>query len=164
MEKTVYSTIQLKIRKPYFENYLRWVFNSPEGDIKINRDEILGKFLFSMAKTSNIPIKKRNQSGIVKLIMPSHICDDRSKYRSIYYTVDDENHINDFIESSAFMDLRMMIQTARLDMGMDRKTVIKIYCEMIFGENKYEALQKYEYRRRKRALDYLRVTAKALCM
>ncbi|HNX87690.1 MAG TPA: hypothetical protein PKH58_01295 [Paludibacteraceae bacterium] len=164
MAITQYSTIQLKIRKPYFENYLRWVFNSQEGDIKVNRDEILGKFLFSMARTSDIPIKVRNQTGIVKLIMPSHICDDRSKYRSIYYSVDDENHINDYIEACAFMDLRMMVQTAKLDMKMDRKTVFEIYSEMIFGENKYEALKKYEYRRRKKALDYLRVTAKALCM
>lgn len=164
MEDLSYNSIELKVAKPEFEHYLRFIFRSPEGAIKVNRNEILGKFLFAIKKQSEFPIKSRQEENVIKLILPLTKPDRRSRYTSFYYTPDDEISINDYIEAIAFLDFRMMIQTGVMDLKMERKAVITIFSEMIFKSNKYEALKKYEYRRRILAMNYLRDAAKCLCL
>lgn len=157
-------SIELIIRKQSSENYLRFIFNSPPGNtIQVNRDHEAGQYLFSRIRTCSLDKRKQESStpGIrVSLQMPAHGNDcGRSCYS--YYSTEDMVRINDYIEASAYLDFRMMVQTGNIDLKMDRKTVIAIYSDLIFGEDKYEMLKKDEYRKRKKIREWLQSSAKA---
>jgi len=154
--------IQLNLKKPYFENYLRFVFEVPEGPIIINRDHEIGKYLFSRVRYSNNKAKLPPATGYqVELILPAN-GNDCSRSNFIYYSLDDMSRINDFIESSAYLDLRMMINVGNNDLKMDRKTVISIFSDTVYGEDKYEMLKKDEYRKRKKVVEWLKKSAKQM--
>lgn len=153
--------ITLFLRKPYFENYLRFIFDTPEGAIIVNRDHELGKYLFSRVRYSHNKSKAESTGHPVQLILPANGT-DCSRTNFIYYTADDMARINDFLESSAYLDLRMMIDIGNKDLKMDRKTIISIFSDTIYGEDKYEMLKKDEYRKRKKVVDWLKKSAKNL--
>jgi hypothetical protein len=153
--------ITVILRKRYFENYLRFIFDTPEGPIMINRDHELGKYLFSRVRYSHLKNKTDITGCPVELILPAN-GNDCSRTNFIYYSVDDMARINDFIESSAYLDLRMMIDIGNKDLKMDRKTIISIFSDAIYGEDKYEMLKKDEYRKRKKVVFWLKKSAKQL--
>jgi hypothetical protein len=155
--------IDLILKKQSSENYLRFIFNTPSGStIQVNRDHEVGQYLFSRIRTCSF--KKRrldSATGIIaKLQMPTH-GNDCGRNCLSYYSAEDMVRINDYIEASAYLDFRMMVQTGNIDLKMDRKTVIEIYSDLIFGEDKYEMLKKDEYRKRKKIREYLQTAAKA---
>ena len=158
-ESTTYRTIKLELKKPWYINYLKFVFASEDEPIKINRNEPLGKLLFSMVRTSNMPLHLTNDKKFVKLVMPDHK-HDTGKYKFMYYTDEDTERISDYIEAMAYIDHRSMIATGKLDLGMDKKTVISIFSTMIYGDDCYEALTKDEYRKRKKYSIWLQKSAK----
>lgn len=158
MSEVTDKSIKLRLRKSYYENYLRFAFNCPEGTIKINRDEDIGLYLFSRVRYSDVPVKQIPDDSISLLLPVHHL--DRSGF--VYYTADDMARINDYIEATANLDFRMMVQTGTIDLKMDRKTVISIFSDIVFGEDKYEMLKKDEYRKRKKLMIWLRSTAKHL--
>jgi len=156
--------IDLILRKQSSENYLRFIFNTPSGNtIQVTRDHEAGQYLFSRIRTCSFDKKKQEATGSgikVNLQMPAHGNDcGRSCYS--YYSSEDMVRINDYIEASAYLDFRMMVQTGNIDLKMDRKTVIAIYSDLIFGEDKYEMLKKDEYRKRKKIREWLQSAAKA---
>jgi hypothetical protein len=159
IESTTYRTIKLELKKDWYINYLKFVFATEEDPIKINRTEPLGKMLFSMVRTSNLPMHFCNEKPFVKLVMPSH-GHDTGKYKFMYYTAEDVERISDYIEAMAYIDHRTMIVTGRNDLGMDKKTVVSIFSTMIYGEDCYEALTKDEYRKRKKYALWLQKSAK----
>ena len=159
MADETFKTVKLQLRKPYFENYLRFVFDNPEGTIKVKRDDNLGKYLFSRVRYSNTPPCKL-EGQVISLIMPAHGC-DTSRYQFMYFSAEDIVRINDYIESSAYMDFRMMVQTGTVDLKMDRKTVISVFSDLIYGEDKFEMLKKEEYRKRKKLREWLSKSAKS---
>lgn len=154
------KSIKLNLRKSYYQNYLRFIFSCPEGPIKINRDEDLGKYLFSRVRSSDTPVKPVDGFH-VDLILPVH-SNDCTKYHFAYYSAEDMVRINDFIEATAYQDFRMMVQAGTIDLKMDRKTVISVFSDLIFGEDKFEMLKKDEYRKRRRLLEWLQSSAKQL--
>lgn len=158
---TTDRTIRIFLRKAYFENYLRFIFDSHEGAIIINRDHEIGKYLFSRVRYSNSLSKVECSGHPVEIILPANK-NDCSRTNFIYYTTDDLQRINDFIESSAYLDLRMMIDIGSRDLKMDRKTIISVFSDAIYGEDKYEMLKKDEYRKRKKIVDWLKKSAKSL--
>lgn len=161
MPDETYKTIYLQVRKPYYENYLRYVFDIDDGPIKVKRDEELGKYLFSRVRFSDVPVAKPH-GQVVSLILPAHGCDS-SRYQFLYFSTEDMVRINDYIDSSAYLDFRMMVQTGTVDLKMDRKTVISAFSDLIFGEDKFEMLKKDEYRKRKKLKEWLKKSAKAFC-
>lgn len=150
METNVRS-IQLSLRKPFFENYLRHVFCSPEGPVKVTRTEEIGKYIYSRVRYSELP--KKGKPG-VELIMPHHEC-DLSQYYFIHFTEDDVVRINDYLEAMLYLDFRSNIQVGSNDMKINRKTIISIFSNLVFGEDKFEMLKKDEYRRRKKMEEWL---------
>ncbi len=159
-------TICLILKKSYYENYLRFLFDSPTDDIIVKRDHEVGKYLFSRVRYCHPSelknfIRKNETGHQLQLVMPAH-GNDLSRNYCAYFTADDMARINDFIESSAYLDFRMMVQTGNIDLKMDRKTVIEIYSDLIFREDKYEMLKKDEWRKRKKIREWLKNSAKAL--
>lgn len=51
-------SISLVLRKPFFESYLRYLFKTPTGPIKVSRTEEMGKYIYSRVRYSPLPIKK----------------------------------------------------------------------------------------------------------
>lgn len=153
------KTIKLQLRKPYYEHYLRFIFQCPEGPIRVNRDEYMGKFIFSRVRYSDTPVKEA--PGSINLVLPAHGC-DYSRFRFLFFTADDMVRINDYIESMAYLDFRMMVQTGVIDLKMDRKTVISVFSDLVYGDDKYEMLKKDEYRKRKKMFQFLQKSAKEL--
>lgn len=149
-------SIALLLRKPFYENYLRHLFKSPCGPIKVSRTDEIGKYLYSRVRYSPLPlpVKRIKQSHVINLVLPDHPT-DMSHYHFIYYNEDDMVRINDFIEAIAYLDFRLMVQVGTNEMELDRKKVISLFSERIFGEDKYEMLKKDEYRRRKKMEEWL---------
>ena len=158
-ESTTYRTIKLELKKDWYINYLKFVFACDSDPIKVNRNEQLGKLLFSMVRSSSVPLHFKNDKPFCKLIMPDHK-HDTGKYKFMYYTDEDVERISDYIEAMAYIDHRSMIATGRNDLGMNKKTVVSIFSTMIYGDDCYEALVKDEYRKRKRFVSWLQKSAK----
>ena len=154
-----YRTINLALRQPWYLNYLKFIFGSETEPIKVNRNEELGKYLFSMVRTAQLPVHFDTSLPYVKLIMPNHEC-DTGRYKFMYYTVEDTIRIGDYIEAVAYADLRSIIAAGNIDLGMDKKTIISLFSHLIYGKDCYEALKKDEYRKRKKSMLWLQKSAK----
>lgn len=159
-------TIKLVLRKSSSENYLRFIFNAPQNDqpVTVNRDHELGQYLFSRVRSGNRrPAREQNiiEGKEVQLVMPAH-GNDCGRNNFSFYSQEDMVRINDFIEACAYLDFRMMVQTGNIDLKMDKKTVISIYSDLFYGEDKYEMLKKDEYRKRKKIKEMLQNAAKIL--
>lgn len=161
LEVTQNLTIQLQIRKPYFENYLRYLFACQEGPIIVIRDKPTGRYLFSRVNScQTVPVMDPEKKYIT-LVMPVHGL-DCSKYRFSTFDAEDTARINDYIESSAYLEFMTMISVGTRDLKMERKTVISIFSHMIYGEEGFEMWKKREYRHRQRISNWLKDTAKEL--
>jgi hypothetical protein len=153
MEVPENRVIHLTLRKSYLENYLRYIFKSPKGAIKVTRCEDIGQQLYSRVRYSDLP--KRNASDkSISLLMPDHPL-DQSQYRYIYFTEDDTARINDYIESMAKLDLRLMVHVGVNELNINRKSIITVLSIDLFGSDKFEMLKKDDYRRREKIRDYL---------
>jgi hypothetical protein len=148
--------IFLPLRKKYHENYLRFVFETPEGPISINRNEEVGKYLHSRVRYCD-PSQSRSTDGEsgVWLLMPSTPT-DLSRNHFLYYSADDIARINDYIESSAYLEFRLMVQAGVHDLKMNRKLIIELFSDLILGTDRFEALKKDEYRKRKKIHSFIR--------
>lgn len=154
MDNTESRIIHLALRKPSFENYLRFIFSNPKGPIKVTRCEEIGKYLYSRIRYNDYPQRKLKSGYSIELIMPDHPL-DQSDNHFIYFTEDDQIRINDYIESIAYLDFRTTVQVGSNDMKIDRKWIINIFSNLVFGEDKYEMLKKNDYRRRKKIQNWI---------
>lgn len=153
--------IKISLRKSYYENYLRFVFDTPEGPIPIIRTEAVGKYIFSRLRYSPTPVHQNHPGHQVEIILPKNgSCSAPSHFP--YFTVEDTLFINDFINASSYLDFRLIVNTGCNDLNMDRKRVIGLYSDLIFGEDKYEMLKKDDYRRRQKVTKWLHQSAKTL--
>jgi len=146
--------IHLPLRKAYFANYLRHEFGvCSTDDIRISRLKPLGKYIFSMVRYSDLPMSKPI-GEIATIVLPNHEL-DRCDYRFVYFSTEDVERINDFIEAQSYLDFRSFMQVGTNDLKIDRKTVINLFTERVLGEDKFEMLKKDDYRRRKKMGDFL---------
>jgi len=159
IDSVTYRTVNFELRKPWYLNYLKFVFDADTEPIKINRSEALGQFLFSRVRFKNFPVHLEKDRTYVKLIMPS-FGTDSGRYKFMYYSDEDVARISDAIESLAYMDSRSMIYTGNIDLGMNKKTIISLFTMLIYGDEKYEAVKKDEYRKRKKSVSWLLKSAK----
>ncbi|MDA3943691.1 MAG: hypothetical protein PF694_09160 [Bacteroidetes bacterium] len=156
-------TILLPLRKPYFEKYLRFVFKSHRtGIIEVNRHAELGKYLYSRVRycePDKVP-DYHEQYNVASLKMPA-VGTDLSRNHFMYYNADDITRINDFIESISYLDFRLMVHSGVVDLNLNRKTVIEIFSDMVYGDaDKYDMLKKDEYRKRRRIQEFILTASK----
>lgn len=157
------NIVTLRLRKPFYEKWLRYTFLENEtGKISITRENVHGKYLYSRVRYADIPQVVKQQQGIaVELLMPA-VKTDCSKYHFPYFTVDDTVRINDYIESSLYLDYRLMLQVAIHDLHINRKIAIAIFSDVMMGEEKMEMLKKDDYRRRQKTKKLLIDSIKVL--
>ena len=161
-DPATYRTIILPLLKPWYRNYLKFAFESEdENPLRINRNIELGKYLFSMVRSSPLPIKFPGTQNHIKLMLPDNRY-DTGQYKFMYYMTEDVVRISDYIESSAYSDLRSLISAGNIDLGMNKKQVIEIFSNIIYGEDLYERIRKDEYRKRQKHLKWLNKSAKEL--
>jgi len=155
------TTVKLSLRKSYLENYLRFIFDTKQGPIPIVRTEALGKYIFSRIRYSETPIHTAHEGHQVEITLPKSGSFTTQNHFP-YFTAEDMLFINDFIVSSSYLDFRLAVNTGCNDLNMDRKKVISMYSDLIYGEDKYEMLKKDDYRRRQKVTKWLHESTKAL--
>lgn len=161
-DPATYRTVIFPVLKPWYRNYLKFSFETEnDNPLKVNRSNELGKYLFSMVRSSTLPIKFAGDGDYIKLMLSDHK-NDTGKYKFLYYTTEDVKRISDFIESTAYIDLRSMITAGTIDLGMHKKTVIEIFSNIIYGEDLYETIRKDDYRKRQKYLKWLTKSANEL--
>jgi hypothetical protein len=155
--------IRLPLRKPYFEKYLRFSFKARRtGIIDVNRHSELGKYLYSRVRYCDpeaVPDYDK-QYHVAVLKMPA-VETDYARLHFLYYNADDITRINDFIESISYLDFRLMLHSGVVDLNLNRKTVIEIFSDMVYGDaDKYDMLQKDEYRKRRKVQEFILMASK----
>lgn len=105
------SDVSFIPRSKAFEQFLRFTFNSPTGDIRVNRKHDLGKLMISRVRYAEKPV---NNEG-VGIVFP----DVKSvKKHWCYYTSEDMHLINDAISSFLTLDLVNFVLEKRATLDM----------------------------------------------
>lgn len=145
--------LRLRLRKDYFEPYLRKKFATKPGEpIAIDRKTSLGKFIHSHAKSYEFPTSKTTD-GTTEIVLSDYKYSYQNR-RFIGFDKDDVEKINDYLEAHVELEIREMMVVG-LELGLNRKTIISTFIEAILGTEKYEMIKKDDYRRRKKAEELL---------
>lgn len=128
------------------EQFLRWLFKSPTGPIKITREHDLGKFFMSLYRYSEEPKESAGidiDFGSIQSI----------KFHWCYYTADDQRKINDAIDSYMTLDLMYFILEQKAN-GREYKDIYVDYVvsrKLEFDDKILDMIKKRDYRFRKKA-------------
>lgn len=145
--------LRLRLRKDYFEPYLRKKFSTKPGEpIAIDRKTSLGKFIHSHAKSYEFPTRKTTD-GTTDIVLSDYKYSYQNR-RFIGFDKDDVEKINDLLEAHIELEIREMMVVG-LELGLNRKTIISTFIQSVLGTEKYEMIKKDDYRRRKKAEELL---------
>jgi hypothetical protein len=139
--------VKLKLSKPYYENYLRFVFNCPSGPVIISRNNALGKFISSQISESYLPVPDNDGISLSVPIRPLYAL--QNKY--LYFTDWRMRQINDAIEFYIDFHIREYSLIAE-EKRYHFKTMYELFLSQLNLENNpdyYEMFKKRNYRRRK---------------
>lgn len=156
------TTVILPIRKEEHVDFLRSIFNGTRGQpIKINRDEFLGKFIFSLRRYSDRPSCQSIPEGSipVEVQFPASALSTADRH-FCYFTLEDVERINDFISSVFdlyfhvyFLDTRDISRLQEEDefsnMEITREMLVDSFVfglDMVDFSRANETLKKREYR------------------
>lgn len=143
------TKVQLQLKKPYYEDYLRWLFQSPEGDIVVSGSKNLGRIIYTLLSRSEIPVKPKQPIAVPLLIPYRH-----NKLPEGFYFFNEAatEQINEMVDVFLDLDFRSYC-LAGTEMGMQRKDV---YASFLHSRNftpscdLFEMLKKRDYRLRKK--------------
>lgn len=147
--------VTIELKKDYYEDYLRWLFKSPEGPIDLKQRTSIGKLLNSLVHIKNTPIRNLSsvyeKSVFVDVILSTNRT--RLKPNGFYYYPNWAIHnINDMIEF--YFDSHLMQCCLFADeMNMHRSEVLELFIRHLKINNNsdfYEMIRKRAYRRRKK--------------
>lgn len=147
------QVIHLRLRKDYFEPYLRKKFNAKSNQpIRIDRTNPIGKFIHAHVSQFEFPVRKDNThtTSIV-------LSDFRYAYadrRFLGIRRDDMEKINDYIEAQIELEQREMIIVGK-ELGFDIQFAISVFLEQVLGCEKFEMVKKSDYRLRKKNIELL---------
>lgn len=141
--------IKLQITNRFNENFLRSVMNSNKiGNITINRKSEIGKYICSRVRYSNLPT---HQSSGVILNLPKNTLESAHNF-FLYFTVEDQKKINDFLESEFYLFFhRYMLTGDQFD--MKKSKLIENFIErlnLLNDDKIFENLKKSDYRERRK--------------
>ncbi|MFH0762257.1 MAG: hypothetical protein V2A67_12210, partial [Bacteroidota bacterium] len=116
----------LPLKKDILVDYLRFVFNdSKTGPITVNRNEDVGKYICSMVRSKQLPVKTICPEGYysVELILPDSTF-STAKNHFLYFTREDIEMINDHLlaDFSIFFRRFMLIGD---DIGIQQKDLLE---------------------------------------
>ena len=141
--------VLLPLRKSYFEDYLRWHFNSGHEQLAISLRSPLGKMLYGHISVSFKPVPKPEGERILTLRLPTK---DANRLPSgfYYYHKYVIDQINDLIDFYFDTDFRQYCLVG-LELGMQRKEIYESFLKnrnIVNSTDFYERLKKRDYRRR----------------
>ena len=146
--------ISINIERKLYEEYLRSVFKSEDGHIKITCTCELGEFINNKVSYSDF-IVKSNENSII-LDLPSMPC-QLAKNRYVYFNKNDQKRINKQIDWEIKTAYREHMMIGR-EFGYLQKDLIQSFLlEHNIGAENYDMLKKYDYRRRLKKLESLRI-------
>lgn len=149
------ENVTIELKKDYYEDYLRSLFESPEGPITVNQKMSLGKLFNSLVQINPTPI--RNTSNLFKDSVFVDITFSTKQSRVLpsgffYYPNWAVLQINDMIEFYFDSDLRQCCLFAD-EMNLNRNDVFDVFIKHRKIKNKskfHEMIRKRDYRRRKK--------------
>ena len=146
------ETVALELKKNYYEDYLRWLFNSPEGILNVNPKMNIGKMFNAHLHVSEKPYHHQpifKDSVRVDLLVSTKMV--RSLPQGFFYYPDFVvEQINELIEFYFDLDLTLWCQQGD-KFNMQRKHVYASFLKSRKIINKtdiYEMIKKRDYRRR----------------
>ncbi len=156
------TSVILPIRKKEHADFLRSMFNGSRGQpVKINRDEFLGQFIFSLRRYSNKPNCQPMPEGTfpVEVQFPASSLSTADRH-FCYFTLEDVERINDFISSVFdlyfhvyFLDTRdiskLQEEDEFIDVDITREMLVDSFVfglDMLDFSKANETIKKREYR------------------
>lgn len=149
------QTPYLRLRKDYFESYLRKLFNAKANDpIVIDRTNAVGKFIHAHVTECEYSHPQKATKGCTPIILSNYryLYQDR---RWLTFRKDDVEKINDFIDAMIELESREMLIVG-VELGHERQTIISVLLKTIIGMEKFEMIKKDDYRRRMKIEENIR--------
>lgn len=119
-----------------------------KGPVQIFRNNEIGKYICSRIRYSNLPV--RQSSGTI-IHLPKTTLESGNSYY-LYFTVEDQKKINDFIASSFSIYFRSYMLIGD-EYNIQKKILIEALIDELNLHNNetiYENLKKSDYRNRKK--------------
>ena len=146
--------IKLQFTNKTNEAFLRLAMQANKaGSIEINRKTEIGKYICSRVRYSNLPV---NQSSGTLLLLPKRTLESKSSFY-LYYTVEDQKKINDYLEAMFNIFFREVMLEGR-EQGIKFTMILEAYITAIKlrDDNKiYGRLKKFDWRNRKKATFFI---------
>ncbi len=145
---------KLQITNQINEAFLRMSMNAKKtGFIQISRTSEIGKYICSRIRYSNLPV---SQSSGTLLHIPKRTLESANSYY-IYFTVEDQKKINDFITSefTRFFRNYMLIGA---EYNIQKKILLEAFISDLNLQNNgtvYQNLKKSDYRNRKKMQQFV---------
>jgi hypothetical protein len=143
--------LKLSLNKHYYEDYLRWLFESPTGEIIISHKMNLGKYLYAMVHTSDLPVNPPEGDIVIDIkIATRHTKLIPNKF--YFYPPAVLDQINDMLEFYFDTDLRYYCLIGS-ELSMPRKQVYESFMtsrKMRPSREIYDMIKQRDYRRRQK--------------
>lgn len=146
------------IKKEHLREYLHYLFAFEEGAFSVFRSVDFGKYLCSLVKYSDIPIRHdRPDEYKVAFRMPRTSVYKGMQYRFMYLTAEDHQRLEDHLEAIFFIDFdRFYIQSQLL--GQQQKVAIQNFIlsrRLTSKIGDVEMLKKRQYRAEQKVMNKL---------
>jgi hypothetical protein len=149
--------IPLQLRKPVFENYLRYIFNADrKGPIQVTRNHDIGRYIISMIRFAEFPqaIEAKNQA--IELILPNGSFDTHEN-KFIFLSKEDEYKINDYISCTFNLEFKQVMIIGK-ELGLQQKDIIYAFMvrkKLPPNEKNFDMLKKKDYRNKQKTVKLL---------
>ena len=152
------TQLQLFIKKSVIEDHLRFIYGARKGPIKISRHNDVGRFIYSMVKYSDLPVrdKIKQEDSVIEIILPEYRM-STADIKYCYWTREDMDRINEFI----LVDFNIFFRGYMLageELGIQQKDLIEAfmaYTGITDVGKKFDTLKKKDYRHRLKVAEIL---------
>jgi hypothetical protein len=144
------------------ENFIRFVYRTPKGDIKITTVHSVGKVIFSQLQRNVEPVKQAYENPVT-FILP---CTNFT-VKNGFYSITQEGALQIELFVKAYEEMYFTFVILRLKkMGYTTQRAIDAYLLMLDSNHNTDTFVKRDYRNRKKMLErfktFWRKTAKEL--
>lgn len=151
MNKDYQITIELK---PHLADFCRHEFKCDEyGRIFLSRKHDIGRHVYSMLLTSDMPVKKPVPDNPVTFIIPVTSTNHyEMKHRFVYVSKWGEEKIQDFIESEFNQRMRLLFEAGyrkRYSQKQIVEAILQAY-NIRHTTLNYDSVKKSDYRQRRK--------------
>ena len=153
------TVLKLLVKKPMIEEYLRFIYGTKKGPVKIDRHGEVGKFIYSMVKYVELPAKKMEISEgdiTIDIILPDYRLSSAER-KHCYWNCEDMDRINDFVMVDFNIFFRGYMLAGK-EMGVQQKDLIEAfmaYTGIKEVGKKFDTLKKKDYRHRQKIAEIL---------